>query len=80
MKPSTTRVLQLLRERGDVGLTSLEALTLGGGSRLAARIADLRAEGFEITAELVTVPTRNAPTRVSRYVLREAPAQLSWTA
>jgi hypothetical protein len=77
VKPSTARVLQLLRERGDFGLTSLDALANGGGSRLAARIADLKAEGYRIDSDLVTVPTRNAPARVSRYVIREAPVQLT---
>jgi hypothetical protein len=76
VKPSTQRVLALLRERGDAGLTSLECWDRGGGSRLAARVADLRADGYLIEATTVTVPTRNAPARVSRYVLHEAPVQM----
>lgn len=80
MKPSSQVVLKLLREAGPKGLTSLECWDRGGGSRLAARVADLHAEGYDITAELVTVPTRNAPARVSRYVLNEKPEQLSWSA
>ena len=71
MKPSTATVLRLLREAGPCGLTSLEALERGGGSRLAARIADLRAEGYRVESRLVTVPTRGAPARVSRYELVE---------
>lgn len=65
MKPSTAIVLRLLRERGS--LTSLEALHLGGGSRLAARVADLKAAGFDVRAE--RVPGQS----YTRYRLVETP-------
>lgn len=64
-------VLRLLREAGPDGLTQLQCLARGGGSRLAARIADLRAEGYLVESRLVTVPTRGAPARIARYELHE---------
>lgn len=80
MKPSTARVLALLRERGDAGLTQLDCLANGGGSRLAARVNDLRVEGFDIASDLIVVPTRGGGARVARYVIRDKPEQLRWTA
>lgn len=69
MKPQVALLLAVLRERGDEGLTSLEALRVGCGSRLAARVSDLRAEGYEVSSELVRLDTG---ARVSRYRLRES--------
>ncbi len=69
MKPGTEAVLALLRARGD-GVTSLEALRAGCGSRLAARIAELRAEGHDIRSIYVTATDGQ---RVVRYRL-ERPA------
>ncbi len=66
-------VLALLRVRGDVGLTALEAFAAIGTMRLAARISDLRADGHDIRAEIVTVA---AGTRVARYTFHE-PAPVS---
>ena len=40
-------LLDLLRYRGDRGITAVDALNEVGSFRLAARIADLRAEGHE---------------------------------
>ena len=62
----TESVLAVLRARGGEGLTALEALQLVGTMRLAARIADLKAQGHPITTELVTTP---GGARVARYVL-----------
>ena len=75
MKPGVALVLEQLRLRGGAGLTSLEALRAGCGSRLAARVADLKAEGFDVSAELVRV---ESGARVARYVLHERvePVQL----
>lgn len=67
MKPSARYVLDLLRSRADEGLTSLEALRLGGGFRLPARIAELKADGYPIEKRMVRVDG----TYVARYVLRE---------
>ena len=75
MKPSTRRTLDLLEQRPD-GITMLDALEGGAGSRLAARIADLEADGYSIVHEPVTVPTRHGTVRVTRY--RLAPLSLGF--
>lgn len=71
MKASSLAVLNALRERGPRGLSDLEALEACGTSRLAARIWDLRAEGYVIEAHTVTAPNGK---RFSRYVLVSGPA------
>ena len=58
------RILKHLQTVGP--LTSLDALTLFGCSRLAARIADLRAKGYRIQSRFVAV---GADKRVSEYTL-----------
>lgn len=68
MKKSAADVLELLRKRGEVGVTGLDALTAVGCWRLGARVWDLRAEGHVIESTLVTTPSGK---RVARYVLRE---------
>lgn len=60
-----TRVLAALTQAGDRGLTAYEALQMGCGMRLAARIADLKAEGHPIASTIETVGTA----RVARYRL-----------
>ena len=70
MKPSCESVLRLLRERPD-GITSKDAWLELGCSRLAARIADLHAEGHRIESELITVQTGPRKARVARYTLKE---------
>lgn len=68
MKPSAAAVLELLREQGVDGVTPALALSEVGTMRLAARIAELRAEGHDI----VNVGHRTVTQkRVARYVLRE---------
>lgn len=62
------RVLDLLRSRGPRGITALDALEHVGSMRLAARIADLRALGYDIDSEMV--PTARGA-RVARYTLHE---------
>jgi hypothetical protein len=64
----TQDVLALLRTRGTVGLTSLEALRYVGSSRLAARIYELRRSGYVIDEQSERTPKG---ARVSRYILRE---------
>lgn len=54
--------------RGE-SLTALSALRLYGTMRLAARILELRAEGMDIDAETVTLPSGK---RVARYSARVA--------
>jgi hypothetical protein len=68
MKPSTAACLALLREQGVDGVTPALALTEAGTMRLAARIAELRAEGHDIVNIGWTTPTGR---HVARYVLRE---------
>ena len=73
MKPSTARVLALLRANGSAGLSDLEALEHAHTTRLAARIHELRfIEHYTITATLETA--RGA--RFARYVLHEEPEQM----
>lgn len=74
MKPQTRRTLEVLRSRGPDGLTPLEALEWVGTQRLAARIDELRGDGFDIDRTLITTP-RGA--RVARYVLHEKPEQMA---
>lgn len=71
----TERVLELLRARGDRGLTALEALESGAGMRLAARIADLKAAGNRIKVETIT--TKNGA-RVAKYVLEVPQKRRTW--
>ena len=76
MKPSTRQVLYLLRLRGADGLTEAEATTALACRRLAARIHELRAEGYHIQA----VPERTPMGAViRRYYLNERPAPMRGT-
>ena len=68
MKPSAAAVLDLLREQGVDGVTPALALSEVGTMRLAARIAELRAEGHEIVNIGHTTATGK---HVALYVLRE---------
>lgn len=67
MKPSTVKVYALLRVRGVDGVSPDEARRWAGCDRLAARVAELRAEGHEV---LTLRETRLGAT-YARYVLRE---------
>jgi hypothetical protein len=72
----TEAVLAMLRERGDDGVTPMEALRTIGTMRLAARISDAKAliaEDEEIVTERVTIDDKT----FARYVLRRrAPSGL----
>lgn len=68
MKPSTRAVLALLRDRGSRGVTQLDALEHVHTMRLAARVSELRAAGFDVRCD------RTAG--YGRYVLNEAPEQM----
>jgi hypothetical protein len=63
----TDLILYLLR-RNPGGITALEALHAGAGMRLAARISDLKEQGYVIDSERVEGTT------YVRYTIRE-PAQ-----
>ena len=64
-------ILALLRSRGDRGITPMDALEEVGTFRLAARIHDLRAEGYNITSTPQMTPTGKT---VARYRLIEPKA------
>lgn len=68
MKKDTTKVLEHLRDVGS--LTSLEALQRGYGSRLAARVHELRQAGHEIEVDKITVERGDGTeVQVARYSL-----------
>ncbi len=67
-------LLDHLRINGLRGVTPADAYGWGC-MRLAARVADLRAEGFDIRTETVTT---GSGARIARYVLVEHPTQLRW--
>jgi hypothetical protein len=69
MKPSTAAVLSLLRERGEAGLTQLQALDEVGTFRLGARVWELRDE-LGPDEEIVTEWATFRDKRVARYILR----------
>ena len=60
------RILLLLIERGERGVTPLDALREVGSLRLAARIAELRARGLVIYSTTTRTPNGK---HVARYVL-----------
>lgn len=72
MKPQNRDVLALLEAHPE-GVTPYDALTLVGCFRLAARIRELRDDGFAIWDESVRVTNRyGQDVRVKRYGLRVA--------
>lgn len=68
MKPGTVDVLELLRNRGAAGVTSLDALASVGSFRLGARVWELRQAGYDVRSEMVTTPSGK---RIARYTLHE---------
>lgn len=68
----TQQVLALLRQRGETGLTPLEALRIVGSFRLAARISDAKLL-LRDDEEIITERAHDSTTgkTVARYVLRE---------
>ena len=73
MKPSTAAVLDLLRRHPQSGVTQQQAIAVLSCYRLAARVSDLRAEGYDVRSELVT----QGGVRFARYRLVEAPEQVA---
>lgn len=61
------QVLEYIQENGSI--TQKEATRKLGVGRLAARISDLRAEGYNIQTEMIPVRTRGGKARVARYYL-----------
>lgn len=73
MKPTQNEMIRKYLSEGN-GLTALEALRLFGCSRLAARINEIREQGFPVDSELVEVETRHGETaRVARYTKGVSP-------
>lgn len=69
-KTQSERLLDYLKAHEIEGITTLEAFTELGISRLSARIWDLRHEGYLIAGTLVQVKDRFGETaRVMRYRL-----------
>jgi len=62
------RLLELLRERGDAGVTPLLALDRIGSFRLGARIYDLKQAGHKIDRTMVAT---EGGAHVAKYVLVE---------
>ena len=73
MKPQSRDVLEFLRRHPQTGLTQQRAITELRCYRLAARVADLRADGYTIRS----VSVKQDGVRFARYVLEEGPTQLS---
>jgi len=63
----TEAILMYLKEGNPI--TPLEALREFGCMRLAARIADLKAQGYQIISRPKKVPTRIGETTVAEYRL-----------
>lgn len=72
MKPQTADVLRLLRLHPE-GVTQQDAIRAISCYRLAARIADLKADGFEVRAVLVGSNGH----RYAKYFLVEQPVQMA---
>lgn len=66
MKPQTKRVFDYLRAHGSI--TPREAEERLGCMRLAARIAEIKREGYPIRTEIVTAKSKyGEPIRFARY-------------
>lgn len=70
----TDAVLALLRERGQAGVTPLDALDELGCFRLGARVWDLNKEGHIVVNRWKTLPNGK---RVACYVLAVEDLQLT---
>jgi hypothetical protein len=66
MSTQNHRILSTLKRRP---LTAVKALRQLGCLRLAARIKELRDDGYLIRTELVRVRTRDGYSRIARYSL-----------
>lgn len=73
VKPQSAEVYRLLQRYGSRGVTQQDAIREIACYRLAARISDLKAEGFVVRAELVGSNGH----RYARYHLIEEPTQLA---
>lgn len=76
MKPQSREILWLLQFKGDLGVTQQDAIREVACYRLAARISDLRADGYNIRSLRARSPLRKGVT-YTRYVLVEETEQTS---
>lgn len=67
MKTQKDDVLEFMQEHGSI--TSWQAITLFGATRLSAIIHELKKDGHSILSERVQVDTRYGKTNVSKYTL-----------
>lgn len=58
-------ILKHLKTHGSI--TARQAANFIGCMRLAARIAELKAEGYPIVTEMITVRTKSGTAVVARY-------------
>ena len=72
----TDDILELLRYKGEEGVTPIEALNYVGTMRLAARISDAK-EQLGPDEEIVTLRATSNGKTYARYVLRRREAQAS---
>jgi len=63
------KVLAYIQEYGSI--TQKEATRKLGVARLAARISDLRASGYNIQTEIIATRTRDGKAHVARYTLED---------
>jgi hypothetical protein len=68
MKPDTTNLLRLLRQRGEQGVTPIDAWRMLGSYRCGARVYELRKAGYPVTTTLEQGPDGS---RYARYRLVE---------
>jgi hypothetical protein len=66
MEETQVRAIARLLADNPEGITALDALREARCMRLAARIADLKAQGWDISSEMVTVESGK---RIARYRL-----------
>lgn len=59
------RVINYIRDHGSI--TTMEAFSNLHVTRLAARIAELKSDGYKIGCTIVTKQTANGPVRFGRY-------------
>lgn len=69
MESQKTKILAYLQGGGK--LTHKDAESLFGCTRLAARIGDLRKDGYPIRSKMVKVPTSDGYATVSEYWMEE---------
>lgn len=63
---ASQKALILAHLKAGHSLTSVQALYMFGSARLAARIADIKADGIEVKSEFVKLPNGK---QVKRYFL-----------